>query len=95
MVQIAGLIARRIVSYAEPGDRGKKGERIGMIKFGSRVDLYLPPNYVPRWDRRSSPVKASWRYAGSLAAPCHLSNIANTSSKLRYWAHKMKHKLFQ
>ena len=48
MVQIAGLIARRIVSYAEPGDRGKKGERIGMIKFGSRVDLYLPPNYVPR-----------------------------------------------
>lgn len=48
MVQIAGLIARRIVSYAEPGDRGQKGERIGMIKFGSRVDLYLPPNYVPR-----------------------------------------------
>ena len=48
MVQIAGLIARRIVSYAEPGDMGKKGERIGMIKLGSRVDLYLPPNYVPR-----------------------------------------------
>ena len=48
MVQIAGLIARRIVSYAEPGDMGKKGERIGMIKFGSRVDLYLPPNYAPR-----------------------------------------------
>ena len=48
MVQIAGLIARRIVSYAEPGDMGKKGERIGMIKFGSRVDLYLPPTYVPR-----------------------------------------------
>ena len=48
MVQIAGLIARRIVSYAEPGDMGKKGERIGMIKLGSRVDLYLPPNYAPR-----------------------------------------------
>lgn len=48
MVQIAGLIARRIVSYAEIGDMGKKGERIGMIKFGSRVDLYLPPNYAPR-----------------------------------------------
>ena len=48
MVQIAGLIARRIVSYAEPGDMGKKGERIGMIKFGSRVDLYLPQNYAPR-----------------------------------------------
>lgn len=48
MVQIAGLIARRIVSYAEIGDMGKKGERIGMIKFGSRVDLYLPPNFAPR-----------------------------------------------
>ena len=48
MVQIAGLIARRIVSYAETGDMGKKGERIGMIKFGFRVDLYLPPNYAPR-----------------------------------------------
>lgn len=48
MVQIAGLIARRIVSYAEIGGMGKKGERIGMIKFGSRVDLYLPPDYMPR-----------------------------------------------
>lgn len=42
MVQIAGLIARRIVCYAEPGDEVETGERVGLIRFGSRVDLYLP-----------------------------------------------------
>ena len=47
MVQIAGLIARRIVCRAEPGDRLERGERLGMIRFGSRVDLYLPPDYMP------------------------------------------------
>ena len=40
--QIAGFLARRIISYAEPGMEFKSGERFGMIKFGSRVDLYLP-----------------------------------------------------
>lgn len=40
--QIAGLIARRIVAWAEPGDPVSKGQRIGMIRFGSRTDLYLP-----------------------------------------------------
>ncbi|MFQ5736988.1 MAG: phosphatidylserine decarboxylase family protein [Thermodesulfobacteriota bacterium] len=40
--QIAGLIARRIVCYARPGDSLKRGERFGMIRFGSRVDVYLP-----------------------------------------------------
>lgn len=47
MVQIAGLIARRIVCRAEVGDRVKLGERLGMIRFGSRVDLYLPDGYSP------------------------------------------------
>ncbi len=47
MVQIAGLIARRIVCWAQPGDRLNRGERFGVIKFGSRVDLYLPSGYVP------------------------------------------------
>ncbi len=41
-VQIAGLIARRIVCWLEPGDKMVKGRRIGLIRFGSRVDLYLP-----------------------------------------------------
>ncbi len=41
-VQIAGLLARRIISYVKPGQRLEQGERLGMICFGSRVDLYLP-----------------------------------------------------
>lgn len=45
MVQIAGLIARRIVCRVEPGDTLERGERFGMIRFGSRVDLYLPQGY--------------------------------------------------
>ncbi|MDL2207833.1 phosphatidylserine decarboxylase family protein [Desulfovibrio sp. OttesenSCG-928-F20] len=50
MVQIAGLVARRIVCRVETGDGLGRGERFGMIKFGSRVDLYLPEGYVPRVD---------------------------------------------
>ncbi|WP_432822434.1 phosphatidylserine decarboxylase family protein [Trichloromonas sp.] len=41
-VQIAGLIARRIVTYPVVGDLLKKGERYGLIRFGSRVDIYFP-----------------------------------------------------
>lgn len=41
-VQIAGFVARRIVSYIKPGDFLKQGERFGIIRFGSRVDVYLP-----------------------------------------------------
>lgn len=46
-VQIAGLVARRIISETETGDDVQAGERIGMIRFGSRVDVYMPPNVVP------------------------------------------------
>jgi phosphatidylserine decarboxylase len=42
-VQIAGFIARRIVCYLEVGMETERGQRCGMIMFGSRVDLYLPP----------------------------------------------------
>ena len=42
-VQIAGLIARRIVTYPEVGERLERGRRYGLIRFGSRVDVYLPP----------------------------------------------------
>lgn len=45
MVQIAGLIARRIICWAEAGDSLARGQRFGLIKFGSRVDLYIPNNY--------------------------------------------------
>ena len=43
-VQVAGLIARRILCYVEPGARLERGQRFGFIRFGSRVDLYLPPD---------------------------------------------------
>ena len=45
VVQIAGLIARRIVCNLKKNQEVIKGDRIGIIKFGSRVDLYLPKNY--------------------------------------------------
>jgi phosphatidylserine decarboxylase len=43
-VQIAGFVARRIVCYLRPGMMAARGERCGMIMFGSRADLYLPPS---------------------------------------------------
>jgi phosphatidylserine decarboxylase len=43
--QIAGLIARRIVFYKKLGDTVAKGERVGLIKFGSRVDIFLGPEW--------------------------------------------------
>jgi phosphatidylserine decarboxylase len=46
-VQIAGLIARRIICYARAGKRLARGERYGFIRFGSRVDVYLPPESRP------------------------------------------------
>jgi phosphatidylserine decarboxylase len=47
-VQIAGLIARRILCYVKRGDRLARGDRYGFIRFGSRVDLYLPADAIPR-----------------------------------------------
>lgn len=48
VVQIAGLIARRIVSWRATGDRLEAGERFGLIRFGSRLDVYLPDGARPR-----------------------------------------------
>jgi phosphatidylserine decarboxylase len=47
MVQIAGLIARRIVCRTEEGDSLVRGQRYGLIRFGSCVELYLPQSYRP------------------------------------------------
>ncbi|MHB8535878.1 MAG: phosphatidylserine decarboxylase [Sulfuricaulis sp.] len=44
VVQVAGLIARRILCYVQPGGELTRGERFGFIRFGSRVDIYLPLN---------------------------------------------------
>jgi phosphatidylserine decarboxylase len=47
LVQIAGIVARRIVCYKKAGDTLARGERYGMIQLGSKVDLYLPEGIVP------------------------------------------------
>jgi len=52
VVQIAGLIARRVYPYIKAGDDLKKGDRIGIIRLGSRVDVYLPADKI-----QSIPVK--------------------------------------
>jgi len=46
--QIAGLVARRIVPFVKPGDMLAVGQRVGLIRFGSRVDVYLPAGTEPR-----------------------------------------------
>ena len=46
--QIAGLVARRIVPFVKPGDMVAAGQRIGLIRFGSRVDVYLPEGTAPK-----------------------------------------------
>ena len=48
VVQIAGLVARRIICWAHEGDALGQGERFGLIRFGSRVDVYLPDGASPR-----------------------------------------------
>jgi phosphatidylserine decarboxylase len=48
VVQVAGLIARRILCYAKSGQRLARGERYGFIRFGSRVDVYLPLTARPK-----------------------------------------------
>lgn len=45
--QVAGFLARRIVNELKIGDQVKTGERFGMIKFGSRVDIFVPSKYIP------------------------------------------------
>jgi len=47
-VQVAGLIARRILCYAKEGQSLSRGDRFGFIRFGSRVDVYLPPEAAPK-----------------------------------------------
>jgi phosphatidylserine decarboxylase len=47
LVQIAGLVARRIVCHLREGEQVTAGQRFGLIRFGSRTDVYLPPGWVP------------------------------------------------
>ena len=47
-VQIAGLVARRIVSFVKEGDKLQAGQRFGLIRFGSRLDVFLPKGIEPK-----------------------------------------------
>ena len=49
--QIAGIVARRIVCWKKPGDVVESGERIGLIRFGSRVDVFLPDTVALKLSR--------------------------------------------
>jgi len=65
IVQVAGLIARRIVCWVKPGETLKRGERFGLIRFGSRVDIYLPASIRIRI-QRGDKVKAGLTIVGEL-----------------------------
>ena len=54
--QIAGLVARRIVNYSREGESVVQGERMGIIRFGSRVDVFVPPSSVVR----ARPGETTW-----------------------------------
>jgi len=70
VVQIAGLIARRIVCWSKEGQPVAAGERIGMIRFGSRVDVYLPPGAAPLVSEGQT----------SLAGETIIADLRNTTS---------------
>jgi phosphatidylserine decarboxylase len=70
VVQIAGLIARRIVCWSKEGQPVVAGERIGMIRFGSRVDLYLPSGTAPLVSEGQT----------SLAGETIIADLRNTAS---------------
>jgi len=63
---IAGLLARRIVTYVKPGDKLERGQRVGVIKFGSRVDVLLPGD-AKLMIRKGAQVKAGSTVLAQLA----------------------------
>jgi len=65
--QIAGLAAKRIVTYAEVGDAVEQGDRMGLIRFGSRVDIYMPKDAV-------SSVKVGERAVGGITVLAKMSS---------------------
>ncbi len=71
--QVAGLVARRIVTYATLGDRVQQGDRMGLIRFGSRVDVYLPPAAIPN-------VQVGHRAVGGLTVLAHLTESTSDSA---------------
>jgi phosphatidylserine decarboxylase len=81
-VQIAGLIARRILCYVGEGDTVQAGQRYGFIRFGSRVDLYLPPETQVDVQLGQAVCSGSM-VLGRLpsAQPTHIDDVVFSSSK--------------
>jgi phosphatidylserine decarboxylase len=78
--QIAGLIARRIICYKKRGDRVQAGERVGLIKFGSRVDVIFGPEWsieVTPGMRVAAGASILARRAGELVIPDALAAVLN------------------
>jgi phosphatidylserine decarboxylase len=80
--QIAGLIARRVVSWKQEGERVARGERIGLVRFGSRVDVWVPKDAeilvrVGENVKGGSSVLASWL---PRAANSHLNELQDLAS---------------
>jgi phosphatidylserine decarboxylase len=81
--QIVGLIARRIIFTARDGDLLRRGQRIGMIKFGSRTELY-----VPKWLQPQVKVKVGQRVRGAadvlvvLGRPIHTETVVVDDEEL-------------
>ncbi|GAC1418958.1 MAG: phosphatidylserine decarboxylase [Acidobacteriaceae bacterium] len=73
--QIAGLLARRIVCAVKVGDKVVRGQRVGMIKFGSRVDILMPADALPR-------VKPGTRVRGGSSVLAVLPQTAEFGTKL-------------
>lgn len=76
--QIAGLIARRIVFNKRPGDRVAPGERIGLIKFGSRVDVI----FGPEWELLVSPGMRVWAGSTVLARRADLAGVTHAEESV-------------
>lgn len=73
VVQIAGLVARRIVCFVSQGDQIKAGERFGLIRFGSRLDVYLPAGVAPAVTVGTTAV-AGETILADLTAPDQIAN---------------------
>ncbi len=76
VVQIAGLVARRILCWAKPGDAMRGGQRFGLIRFGSRLDVYLPPGVAPMVTLGQSTVAGE-----TILADLTAGNVAATSRR--------------
>ncbi|SES16946.1 phosphatidylserine decarboxylase [Tranquillimonas rosea] len=71
VVQIAGLVARRILCFTAEGDTLEAGERFGLIRFGSRLDVYLPEGVVPLVREGQTMVAGETMLANLAAEPAH------------------------